>query len=76
MSDQLTLLAGGDTVYVYPDVRTTPGAAGLVASQQAVIDIAYPAEETHIANVNAESWPQVRQRLQELGVSIVDTRLE
>jgi hypothetical protein len=74
MSDRLTLLAGGDAVYVYPDVRNSPETAGLVASQQAMIDIAYPAGETHIASVSAERWPQVRQRLQELGVSIVDTR--
>lgn len=73
---RVTLLAGGDSVYVYPDINDDPGVAERVAIQRAVLDVAYPASETEIATVREERLADICKLLANDGITVVDTREE
>lgn len=70
---RLTLLAGGNTVYVYPNAAED-GVAGRIAVQRMRLDIAHPAGETAVGTCPAETWPSAAETLREAGIEIVDTR--
>jgi hypothetical protein len=70
---KLTLLAGGGSVYVYPDLDGE-GVAERVWTQRMVLDVAYPADETMLAALDESRWPEMRAGLLADGIAIVDTR--
>jgi len=75
MSGRVTLLAGGNTVYVYPDINTDrEGLTTRIAVQRMLLDVAYPADDTLVRTMTAEAWPAARDALIAEGVEIVDTR--
>lgn len=73
---KITLLAGGGTVYVYPDVHGDDALAGRVAEMRAVLDVAYPADDTLVARIDEAHWPAMQADLERDGMEIVDTRGE
>ncbi|WP_174526626.1 hypothetical protein [Micromonospora maritima] len=69
--DRLIVLAGGDAVYVFrPDQDETAQA------QQAVLDVAYPADETARFRVAPDRWPAAEAALlaESPDLTIVDVR--
>lgn len=71
---KLTLLAGGDTVYLYPDTAE-PGVAKKIAVQRALLDVAYPGDDTLVRVIDSASWDEALQAaLRDEGLTIVDTR--
>lgn len=73
-SGRLTLLAGGNDVYVYPDAEEDQAIAEQVAHMRSVLDVVHPAGETEVTTINATDWPRVRTDLVNLGTKIIDTR--
>lgn len=67
-SDRVTLLAGGDTVYLY-----APGNPN-IDTMHAVLDVAYPGSDVERRTVSAEVWEAARVKLVAEGIEIVDTR--
>lgn len=66
--ERVTLLSGGDTVYLY-----APGDPN-IAVMQAVLDVAYPGSDVERRTVTVETWEAARPKLLHEGVEIVDVR--
>lgn len=67
-SERVTLLAGGDTIFVY-DVGN-PG----IDDMEAVLDVAYPGTEVERRTILLSSWEAIRDELVSHGADIVDVR--
>ena len=73
MTEKLTLLAGGNTVYIYPDA-SDESVMERVAIQRMVLDVAYPVDDTLVRTIGADKWPDVEKACRDEGIEIVDTR--
>lgn len=68
MTDRVTLLVGGDTVYVF--VAGDPN----IADMEMVLDVAYPWSDRERRTIPFEVWDKLRDEVIAVGAQIVDTR--
>lgn len=67
--ERVTLLAGGDSIYLY-----APGDPDIDA-MESVLDVAYPVSSVERRTISAEQWEAAAPKFKELGVEIIDVRL-